>query len=392
MTIIRFLYWIVELIEKRWNATNENAATFLEKTGREDVHAAIRARVRLKRKRIILLTIRSIFLIIITVITGYLAFILFSDDESGFWSYVLGVVFLISAFSAFISLFSEGIGNISTIESSDVLKQTVPFALYLRAFASDNRRTNFKEEELVQTLLDCNITTYAVGLPEEVDASLGALRVYVNNETWQEEVQLMMERASYLFLRVCNTEPSLWELEQALSLHKELYIIVDDVDDYNAVCSKFQFLPKVDTIKPGRFSIFQRKEDGSWEYIDPYPEDTYVEKIQQEKFYQDAYVESLLDQFPIPQEADMREYEKNIQGLFSNTMMNFEHNKNILVAERIIGLMEVYYSKGNNEKRVLTNIQIYLKMFDRFSPFPEELQLRRDELLEKTRTTKDSNQ
>ena len=83
------------------------------------------------------------------------------------------------------------------------------------------------------------------------------------------------------------------------------------------------------------------------------------------------------------QEASIHEYEKSIQGLFSNMIMSFDHDKNILVAERLMDLMEAYYSKGKEKDNVLTNIQTYLKMFERFKPLPEELQHRRDDLYDK---------
>lgn len=374
--ILRFLYWIVELIEKAWNNNNEKASAFIEKNGREDAHAAVRERARLKRKRKVLLTLRTIFLIIIMIITGFIAFAAFFGSDSGGWKYVWGVFFLFSAVSAFFSLISGNLGNISTIETSDVLDLNIPYALYLRAFEADAKRIRFKEEELVQSLLDNNIVTIAVGLPEEVDASPGAMRVYISNDKWQEEVKLLMERASYLFLRICNTEPCLWELEQALSLPNELYIIIDDVDDYKAVCSKCSLLPKNITLNKYKYSIFCRKADNDWEYIDPYPEDT----IRQEEDYQEAYVDGLLEQFPMLQDASIHEYEKNIQGLFSNMMLDFEHDKNLLVAERLLDLMEAYYSKGNGKQSVMTNIQTYLKLFKRFYPLPEELQLRLEDL------------
>ena len=102
-------------------------------------------------------------------------------------------------------------------------------------------------------------------LPEEIDTCPGANRVYVDNDTWQEDVLAMMRRAVCVFLRVCNTESCLWEITQALSLDTELYIIVDSVEDYEAVRNQCASLPKHVTVEPGRYSVYKRLPDGLWE-------------------------------------------------------------------------------------------------------------------------------
>lgn len=246
------------------------------------------------------------------------------------------------------------------------------------------KRISFKEEELALQLLNSNIVPITVGLPEEVDAMPGFTRVYISNDTWQEDVRLMMEKAVCVLLRVCDTDSCLWEFEKALSLNNELYIIIDDAKEYASVSSKCSCLPKNVSITRGSYCIYRRKPNGDWEYVDPNPEKTHYESIRHDKSYQRTYVDSLLERFPMPQNASPINYEESIKGLFSNMIKDVDHNLNMRVAERIMDMMEAYYLEYGDDKNVLVKIYEYLKMIERFKPLTDDLQHRKDELYRKT--------
>lgn len=213
--MLKILYWIIELIEKSWQRKNEKAAEYIEKIARIDVHKAVRKRARLKRWRKFLLFLHVVFVLLLSIATGVFAYLFFVGDDAGFWAYLLGITFAITSIKALSNCLSNfavlvsGVGNISTIEVTDVLDKGYFYALYLRAFVADKKRDNFKEEELVKMLWVQNIVTFTVGLPEEVDASLGAARIYIRHDTWQKDVKNLIEQASYIFIRICNTEPCL---------------------------------------------------------------------------------------------------------------------------------------------------------------------------------------
>lgn len=178
----------------------------------------------------------------------------------------LGVCFAILFIAAFLSIFDRDSGNISTFTSSMVLSMRKPYALYLRGFEYDkDRNTHFSEMPLVNDLLRQGVYTFAVGLPEEVDAPIGAIRVYVNDVTWREEVLAMMEKADGILLRICNTESCTWELEQTLSMQDKLYVVVDDLNEYNVIRSMYTVFPEISELPDMGFVMLRRGVDNEWE-------------------------------------------------------------------------------------------------------------------------------
>lgn len=265
--IIDVLIWFLKQIEKSWDRKEERVATYLKENGRIDVNKSVRRRARLQRNRKILQILFNFVLALIVATSGFLIYLFHSSEDSPWWIYLLDIYLIIVAVKALISMNFERLGNISLLVVRDVTDKSIPYALYLRAFQADKKRDNFKEEELVTDLLHKNIVTFTVGMPEEVDASPGALRIYVANDTWQEDVKRLMEQASILFLRICDTEPCLWELQQALALPQQLFIIVDNATEYASVCSKCPQLPINVTLAKDQYEIFMRKENGSWEHV-----------------------------------------------------------------------------------------------------------------------------
>ena len=184
-------------------------------------------------------------------------------------SIIPGISFIDLSVRAFKAIGEERIGNISTFETLGVISLGVPYALYLRAFKSDSRESAFSERQLAKSLLNRHVVMCAVGEPEEVDAPPGAIRVYIRNDTWQEEVRLLLEFANSVYLRICNTESCIWEVKQALDFPRELFVIVDDMEEYEKVYDQCPGLPDTITLQPGRFAIYKRQDRDRWEDITP---------------------------------------------------------------------------------------------------------------------------
>ena len=250
--------WILKIVARFFNflldLTYKDTEMVVNKKARVDTHAAVQARVRLKRRRRIL---KTIYELIVVFVLSDITFIILRYYFNIF-NCITAFVLACSALATFCSIFVNDIGNISDLEISDVIAYNFPYALYLRSFESDQKQSIFNEEDIVQPLLDQDIVTFTVGFPEEIDTYSGAKRVYVNNDTWQEDVHWMMEHASYIFLRICNTKSCLWEIMQALSLNKELYIIIDSAENYAAVCDQYDGLPQNITLDSGMYSIYKR--------------------------------------------------------------------------------------------------------------------------------------
>lgn len=412
--IIRLLYWLLEVIEASWERKYEKAAAYIEKNGRTNLRKAIRRRARLRRNRKFLQILFNLILALIVATSGFLIYYIHSlvntpydrlvgnQVNAPWWVYLVDLYFIIVAVKALASMNFKRLGNISTFVVSDVVDKGFPYALYLRAFQADQKRDIFKEEELVLTLLHNNIVTFTVGMPEEVDASPGAARIYIANDTWQQDVKRLMEQASILFLRICDTEPCLWELQQALALPNLLCIIVDDEVEYASVFSKCPYIPK--NVKPaeGQCEIYLRKENGEWELINLLPRQKEAGQKRTQRREQSSvgrnnalmkkeFTKSLLERFSMPKDGSAREYEKCIEGIFSNMMNDLDQDDTILVATRLLDLMEAYYALGKCKQTILDNIQGYLSQLETFKHLTDELQQRKEAMSAKVYEAKNKD-
>lgn len=139
------------------------------------------------------------------------------------------------------------VGNVSLLSLNEVLSSNKPFYLYLRGFDFDDKRTlteiienpyseGFSEYTLVKGLKRCVKRVYAVGKPEETDSPYGATRVYLDNETWRDDILLLMEKANAIIIRVCYTHECGWEMDKAISLFSnKTVLLIDSLGEYNLV-------------------------------------------------------------------------------------------------------------------------------------------------------------
>ena len=234
---------------------------------RVNSYLAVLERQRLERRRKCL---RFFFFLLVSLSFAFIGvwLIRYGYDCRSRLYMSLGVCFVILCVAAFLSIFDKDAGNISTLTTPLVLRLNKPYVLYLRGFDSDrNNNTCFSEMPIVNDLYQQGLYTFTVGLPEEIDAPKGALRVYVNDATWKEEVLAMMVKADGILLRISDTESCRWELEQALSMLDKLYVIVDDINEYNAIRSKYSVFPGIDELPDMGFVMLRREDNNEWEKI-----------------------------------------------------------------------------------------------------------------------------
>jgi hypothetical protein len=220
---------------------------------RIDADKAIIERIRVERKRKIF---RFFFFLLVSALFAFLVYLFIHLGLSSHprFYFPLALYFFILFIASFSSMFDTD-GNISVFNSLMVLQLEKPFALYLRGFDRDGETESFSEVPIINHLYENGIYTFAVGRPEEVDAPKGALRVYVNNSTWKEEVSILMKCAVCLLVRVRNTESCIWELEQALTMLKKVNIIVDDLNEYKIICQNHPSLPEIDELPESGFVL-----------------------------------------------------------------------------------------------------------------------------------------
>lgn len=130
------------------------------------------------------------------------------------------------------------IGNVSTFTKEAFLEQHPRFALYLRGFADDDyskrhffRRSQFSEYQFIR-LLNTRIRACAVGMTKELDSPDGAIRVYVDDKSWQGDVLELMQKAESIFILVNDRPSCVWEIEQSANMKDKTTYIVTNTKRY----------------------------------------------------------------------------------------------------------------------------------------------------------------
>ena len=165
------------------------------------------------------------------------------------------------------------VDSVSILTKEELLKKHDRFILYLRAFERDqyvkpqllgdevvlfNRdRTEselidieFTERKLVKALEDeADLQVCAVGMTKEADQPVeSSLRVYVNDDTWQEDVRDIMEAATAIYVLVSSRESCLWEIKQLKPHFSKTVLVIDDIEEYNRardILGNEELLPEI---------------------------------------------------------------------------------------------------------------------------------------------------
>ena len=138
-------------------------------------------------------------------------------------------------------------GNISSQTPAEFLADSKEFYLYLRGFDVDipygektKNNQSFNESMFVEVVdYALGTTCCALGMTKEVDSPIGATRVYVNDDDWQNSVLELMKKANRIFILINDRKSCLWEIEQSIELLNKTVFIVDDYEKYNAVRNRF---------------------------------------------------------------------------------------------------------------------------------------------------------
>lgn len=96
-----------------------------------------------------------------------------------------------------------------------------PPVVYFRPFRADVKakprglRTTTEEEAIAYAVNDIG-PLIAIGTPEETLPSLGAARMYVDNEKWREAALDLLGRAAVVVMRIGSTPGFWWEFETVM--------------------------------------------------------------------------------------------------------------------------------------------------------------------------------
>lgn len=160
-------------------------------------------------------------------------------------------------------------GNVQDRSLKDYLAKNTRFALYLRAFEADYYSTNPKsfsfELFLCELLSKKKVKVCAVGMTKEVDAPLGAVRVYLPDESWQDGVRELIERSGLVFVLVSDRDSCVWEIMQSASCLSKVCFFLDSIERYSNVVAQVGGVipfPSVNEIKTVVPTIGEPKKNG----------------------------------------------------------------------------------------------------------------------------------
>ncbi len=109
--------------------------------------------------------------------------------------------------------------------------ETIP--VKTRTFPSFSEKLLVDELEMVQGAPVC-----AIGMTKEAEHPDGAIRIYVSDKTWQQDVSEMMEKAKTIIILVADKESCIWEIEQTSKYLNKTIFIIEDQDIFNCVREK----------------------------------------------------------------------------------------------------------------------------------------------------------
>lgn len=216
----------------------------------ENVDEAIRFRVKLKfRRRIFLCMYLAVVLCAFTGLS-ILAMRETGKFDVNDWGWVITLPAFIYYYLVANKNLERLVGNLSTLDKATFLSRTGEYALYLRGFEMDdytpeskylarekdmlrrlkkNTKIGFRFSEYYFTrVLQSRIPVCAVGMTKEIEAPMGALRVYLNDGTWKEDVRELMEHAKEIYILVNDRPSCVWEIEQSWEMLDKTVFLIDD--------------------------------------------------------------------------------------------------------------------------------------------------------------------
>ena len=213
----------------------------------KNVKDAIACRRKLKFRRRLFFIIYVLFFLVFP----YLAQTMVAIKETGIvsprnflWVFILPVFLYLYLISS--KNLDRLLGNLSLADKTTFLSKSKDFVLYLRGFETDDYASESKQykklkgrsrfsEYYFTKVLQSKAFVCAVGMTKEVDAPIGAQRVYLNDETWQEDVLDLMRSAKEIYILVNDRPSCIWEINQSLTMLDKTIFLVDEREKYSKV-------------------------------------------------------------------------------------------------------------------------------------------------------------
>jgi TM2 domain-containing membrane protein YozV len=154
-----------------------------------------------------------------------------------------------------VRVFRSGVGSVRDVRiaaaptvQDELARDPRAPVLYLRSFKHDPTAgrveylDNHSDEEQLSAVLRRIGPVVAVGDPSERRVSLGASRIYLSDDEWQDWVESQMAAAALVIFRASDTDAFLWEVATAanqLPPEKTAFLLPRDPLLYQAFRQKF---------------------------------------------------------------------------------------------------------------------------------------------------------
>lgn len=225
----------------------------LNKTAKEDIldinttREKISCRKLLYKKRIgIIINVACFPLVCLIFVWVCFAIYLISEKRflselpmfiGGFFIILLLILIIAIPVGIFVYIYYKG--NLSYSDKESFIQTNKSFILYLRGFENDDYSDRFhlilsKSNSFSEYIFTKAISKYcvcaAIGMTKELDAPLGAKRIYVDDATWKEDVKDLIDKAETVFILMNDRPSCIWEVENSAQyIDKTVYIIDNPV-------------------------------------------------------------------------------------------------------------------------------------------------------------------
>ncbi len=201
----------------------------------------IRQRVRLIRK--IMLDGFAVF-VVACVLLNFVVAVL----TDSYWGLIcmLAVTFV---YFVILKKWERLRGRLSTLEMESGEWELWDYSLFLRGFSSDDYESIDKLELKSDDSFD-GLSEYwffkilsradrrpvvSIGMPREVESPYGTQRVYLDDNTWNDDVKKLMQHAGMIYILVHDSESCVWEILQTRTLIEKTVFIADNQQKYDMV-------------------------------------------------------------------------------------------------------------------------------------------------------------
>ena len=129
-------------------------------------------------------------------------------------------------------------------KTADVVTNAAPWKSKIDTDKVNENPNDFplSEKSLAKAWNNCPIRfceVFSVGRPEELESPEGTKRIYLDNDSWQEDAKTLMDLAKYILVCIHPNDNCIWEIRQCNTLFPEKTIYyVDDINNLGVAREK----------------------------------------------------------------------------------------------------------------------------------------------------------